>query len=44
MAVPAVLVSLVIPSLTRSQPKADGGKPRDATPSSYDQIAFMRQL
>jgi cytochrome c peroxidase len=38
-AIPVVLVILVVPSLTRSQPKSNGDKPKDASPSSYDQIA-----
>jgi cytochrome c peroxidase len=39
LAVQAVLVSLVIPSMSWSQAPADGNKPKDTTPSSYDQIA-----
>src|SRR6266446_1622559 len=39
LAVPAVLVCLVIPGLTGSQPKPDNDKPKDTAPSSYDQIA-----
>jgi cytochrome c peroxidase len=39
LVIPTVLVFLVVPSLTRSQSKADEDKPKDATPSSYDQIA-----
>ena len=35
----AVLVFLVGPPLTRSQPKVDADKPKENTPSSYDQIA-----
>jgi cytochrome c peroxidase len=34
----AVLVSLMAPSQARSQTKVDGDKPKDTTPSSYDQI------
>jgi cytochrome c peroxidase len=39
LAVPLILATLAVPSLTRSQPKANEDKPKDATPSSYDQIA-----
>jgi cytochrome c peroxidase len=35
----AVMVSLMITSQARSQSKGDGDKPKDATPSSYDQVA-----
>jgi cytochrome c peroxidase len=35
----ALLVSLMISSQARSQSKGDGDKPKDTTPSSYDQVA-----
>src|SRR5437899_9527086 len=37
--VPTGLALLAVPTLTRSQPRPDGDKPKDAAPSSYDQIA-----
>jgi len=39
VAVTAGLVFLAVPSITRSQSKANGDKPNDNTSSSYDQIA-----
>jgi hypothetical protein len=39
LVVPAGLVFLAAPSLTRPPSRASEDKPRDATPSSYDQIA-----
>ena len=39
VAVTATLALLAIPSITRSQPNADGDKPKEASTSSYDQIA-----
>src|SRR5215469_2153267 len=38
LAVSAIALYLVIPSLTRSQQKDNGDTPKKATPSSYDQI------
>jgi len=43
LVVPAVLVFLVVPSLTRPQSRAEEDKPKDDTPSSYDQIAPVLQ-
>jgi len=43
LAVQAVLVSLVIPSMSWSQTGADANKPKDTAPSSYDQIAPVLQ-
>ena len=39
VAVMAALVLLAVPSMIRSQPNADGDKPKDKISSSYDQIA-----
>jgi len=39
VAVAATLALLAVPSFTRSEPNADGDKPREDTASSYDQIA-----
>lgn len=39
LAILAILASLVVPSLSRSQPKAPGEAPKDTPSSSYDQIA-----
>jgi cytochrome c peroxidase len=39
LAISAIALYLVIPSLTRSQQKENGDTPKKATPSSYDQIA-----
>jgi cytochrome c peroxidase len=43
LALSAVLVFLVAPSLTWSRPRPDGDKPKDTVPSSYDQIAPVLQ-
>jgi hypothetical protein len=39
LVLPSCLVFLAVPSLTRLASRADGDKPKDAAPSSYDQIA-----
>jgi hypothetical protein len=39
----AVLVSFVVPSVTRSESNANQDEPKGATPSSYDQIAPVLQ-
>ena len=39
LAVPAGLAFLALPSMSPSQSKMDADKPKDSTPSSYDQIA-----
>jgi cytochrome c peroxidase len=39
LAVTTGLVFLALPSMSRSQSKTDADKPKDNTPSSYDQIA-----
>src|SRR5205814_6109694 len=39
LVVPAGLMLLAIPSLTRLSSRAGEDKPKDATPSSYDQVA-----
>src|SRR2546423_15306739 len=39
VAVTAAMAFVAIPSLTRSQPRPDGGKPAATGSSSYDQIA-----
>jgi cytochrome c peroxidase len=38
LVIPALVLYLVIPSLTRSQQKENGDIPKKTTPSSYDQI------